>query len=121
MRSIADVGTTTRTRVASNHNGTGRLSTGRADDGSGSAGRQILNGIRAHGSDNCLCVLDVRECGSMPTRHQKYPESDHFVRGMSELRYEQRVPGFFSRPAQWNTIVQRRLVEQISDIGALHN
>ena len=83
----------------------------------GLAGNRILNGIRSHGSGNCLCLLDVRGCGGIATPQQNYPESDPFVHGMSDLQFQQRVPGFFSRKAQWNAGVQRRLVQQVKDMG----
>lgn len=89
----------------------------------GTAGRLILNAIRANGSDNCLCLLDVRECGGspppVPPQQQPdfYPESDPFVQGMTELQFQQRVPGFFCRRARWNAGVQRRLVDQILHMG----
>ena len=78
------------------------------------AGRLILNALEAHGAEHCLSILDVRECGKHalnPT--EPYPENDPFVQGMVGLQFQQRVPGFFCRPARWNSKVQNRLVEQI--------
>jgi len=79
----------------------------------GSAGRQILSGLRAHGGESCLSVLDVRHCGGQPGPQDAFPESDPFVQGMVALGFEQKVPGYFARPARWNSEVERRLVEQL--------
>jgi hypothetical protein len=76
----------------------------------GGAGRLILNAIRCN-ADHSLCVLDVRECGGQPNISNPYPESDPFVTGMKVLQFEQRVPGFFCRPARWSS-VHRQLVDQ---------
>jgi hypothetical protein len=76
------------------------------------SGRVILNAIGSH-ADHCLCILDVRECGGQPSPTEAYPDTDPFVEGMRHLQFEQRVPGFFSRPARWNAHVQRRLVGQL--------
>lgn len=83
------------------------------DAAGGSAGRLILNAIRSHLHQHCLCVLDVRECGGQPNATSPYPESDPFVPGMKKLQFEQQVPGFFSRPARWST-VQQNLLEQMN-------
>lgn len=43
-----------------------------------------------------------------------YPDNDPFVRGMAAaLEFEQKVPGFFVRPARWNPDVERNLVKLI--------
>jgi hypothetical protein len=76
----------------------------------GGAGRLILNALRSN-ADHSLCVLDVRECGGQPNISNPYPESDPFVTGMKVLQFEQRVPGFFCRPARWSS-VHRQLVDQ---------
>jgi hypothetical protein len=97
---------TTRGGGANNHNN---------HIAGGSAGRLIVNGIRRyHGAcDHCLCVLDVRECGGQPSVTEPYLDNDPFVTGMKNLQFEQRVPGFFSRPARWST-VQSHLVDQFN-------
>ena len=64
------------------------------------AGHWILNALRRrpHSSiDHSLCLLDVRGCGGQPGRDIPYSDEDPFVKGMSALRFEQKVPGFFSR------------------------
>jgi hypothetical protein len=60
-----------------------------------------------------LSILDVRFCGGQPNMDVGYPDSDPFVRGMNSLQFEQKTPGFFSRPARWNASVQARLLEQL--------
>lgn len=64
------------------------------------AGHWILNALRRPPhckTDHSLCLLDVRECGGQPATALPYPENDPFVKGMSALNFEQRVPGFFRR------------------------
>ena len=64
------------------------------------AGHWILNALRRPPhckTDHSLCLLDVRECGGQPATPLPYPENDPFVKGMSALNFEQRVPGFFRR------------------------
>ena len=73
----------------------------------GSAGRSILAALEA--KDHCLCTLDVRNCGVPET----YQQDEPFVQGMSALHFDQVVPFFFSRPARWNTNVQRRLLRSL--------
>jgi hypothetical protein len=89
----------------------GPLASRQRVDSARCSGQVILNAIGSH-ADHCLCVLDVRDCGGQPSP-EPYPDTDPFVEGMRHLQFEQRVPGFFSRPARWNTSVQRRLVGQI--------
>ena len=73
----------------------------------GAAGRSILEAIRSQGDDCCLSVLDAQRCcGSLD---EGYPSDEPFVRGMASLGFEQ-TAGFFSRPARWNSSIQRRLV-----------
>jgi hypothetical protein len=80
----------------------------------GQAGRQILNALRSHGCSCCLSVLDVRHCGGQSVLNNKgYPPNDPFVQGMANLEFEQKLPGFFARPARWNPEVKRRLIGQI--------
>jgi hypothetical protein len=66
------------------------------------AGHWILNALRPppHSlTQHALCVLDVRLCGGQKDAWTPYPEKDPFVAGMSRLNFEQKFPGFFSRPA----------------------
>lgn len=64
------------------------------------AGHWILNALRRrpHSKiDHSLRLLDVRGCGRQPGNNQPYPDEDSFVKGMSALQFEQKVPGFFSK------------------------
>jgi hypothetical protein len=64
------------------------------------AGHWVLNALRRrpHSDvDHSLCLLDVRGCGGQPGTNMAYHEKDPFVKGMSALRFQQKVPGFFSR------------------------
>ena len=65
----------------------------------GSAGRLIANAIRTH-PDHCLSILDVRECCGQRSASVPYKETDPFVVGLKAMGFEQRVPGFFSRPTR---------------------
>jgi hypothetical protein len=78
----------------------------------GSAGRLILNALRSPDNENCLSVLDLRNCGGQPDPNKGYLDNDPFVQGMASLQFEQRTPGYFARPARWNSEVERQLVEQ---------
>jgi hypothetical protein len=80
--------------------------------GDGSAGRMILYALRFPGSESCLSVLDLRHCGGQPDPNQGYSNNDPFVQGMNGLQFEQKAPGYFARPARWNSEVERHLVEQ---------
>jgi hypothetical protein len=77
---------------------------GRTNNRRDHAGHWILNALRPppHSvTQHSLCVLDVRLCGGQKDANVPYPESDPFVAGMSRLGFEQKVPGFFSRPATY--------------------
>lgn len=86
-------------------------------------GRLILNSLKSptrcySGSSppiqtSNLSILDIRCCGGQPSPDLDYPETDLFVRGMRHMNFEQRVPGFFSRPARWNATIQARLLRQL--------
>lgn len=78
----------------------------------GSAGRSILAAIQAN--DHCLCTLDVRNCGRTLVQ-ESFRQDDPFVQGMTDLLFDQTVPGFFTRPARWNTNVQRRLLRSLEE------
>ena len=60
-----------------------------------------------------ISMLDLRCCGGQPIIDVPYSEMDPFVRGMKTLQFEQKAPGFFTRPARWNDKVQTRLIEQL--------
>jgi hypothetical protein len=81
-------------------------------DGDGSAGRLILNALRSPSNESCLSVLDLRSCGGQPDPNKCYADNDPFVQGMASLQFEQKAPGYFARPARWNSEVERQLVEQ---------
>lgn len=80
--------------------------------GDGNAGRMILNALLSHGREGCVSVMDLRHCGGHPSASEGYPASEPFVRGMIGLGFEQKVPGYFERPARWNPKVERHLVDQ---------
>lgn len=80
---------------------------------SGQAGQQILDVIKSHGLSCSLSVLDVRQCGGRWPLSQNYPDDDAFVRGLTQLEFVQRFPGFFARPARWNGNIERRLVQRL--------
>jgi hypothetical protein len=64
------------------------------------AGHWVLNALRRRPHsriDHSLCLLDVRGCGGQPGTNLPYTKEDPFVKGMSALQFEQKVPGFFSR------------------------
>lgn len=85
----------------------------RAHNHGGYAGRQILAALRSHADRCCLSILDVRQCGGQPSMRDAYRETDPFVVGMAALSFEQKVPGFFGRPAQWNPEIKRNLINFI--------
>ncbi|KAG7373965.1 hypothetical protein IV203_013060 [Nitzschia inconspicua] len=77
-----------------------RQNTNERNDRRDHTGHWILNALRpiVHSNvDHTLCVLDVRHCGGQPCIERPYDEKDLFVVGMSKLKFEQTVPGFFSR------------------------
>ena len=86
-------------------------------------GQAILKYLKSPSGRSCLLssttlesnlsMLDLRCCGGQPNREVGYPEEDPFVRGMKSLQFEQKTPGFFSRPARWNANVHQRLLEQL--------
>lgn len=76
-------------------------------DGGGSAGRSFLVTLQA--VNHCLCILDVRNCGPRPPASH----DNVFSRGMASLQFDQKVPGFFSRAARWNTNVKKRLFDEL--------
>jgi hypothetical protein len=80
--------------------------------GDGSAGRLLLNALRSPGNECCLSVLDLRNCGGQGDLNKGYLDNDPFVQGMVILQFEQKTPGFFARPARWNSEVEHQLVEQ---------
>jgi hypothetical protein len=84
----------------------------------GTDGRIITNAIRSH-ADHCLSILDMRECvGVIQTSGTSvvgYSDKDPFVMRLRALGFEQRVSGFFYRPARWSS-VQRHLVEEMQSI-----
>lgn len=84
----------------------------------GSAGRDLLAAIQLRGEESCLNMLDVRNCGGQPLANQISVDDDVFVRGMANLHFEQKIQGFFVRPARWNSAVQRRLMNQFFTGGA---
>lgn len=86
---------------------------GPRDSETGSTGRIIVNALRSRTASCCLSALDVRDCGGQPRDGVAYDVDDPFVRSMIQLGYQQRVPGFFHRPACWNPQVERRLVDQL--------
>jgi hypothetical protein len=65
----------------------------------GSDGRLIVNAIRSH-PFHCLSILDLRECGGQSSTTIPYQDTDQIVVGLKAMDFEQRVPGFFSRPAR---------------------
>ena len=79
-----------------------------------SVAQLLLDAIKLHGHDNCLNILDVRGCKSEP-RRGAVPRGDDqvFIRGMAGVKFEQKIPGFFVRPARWNSDVQKRLAQQL--------
>jgi hypothetical protein len=86
----------------------------RNDEGGagGVAGIMILNALRSHCETSSLSALDVRGCGGQPSVSVAFPDNDPFVVGMSSMGFEQHVPGYFVRPACWNSQIERRLVDQ---------
>jgi hypothetical protein len=79
----------------------------------GYAGRQILAVLRLLHRQHRHCglsILDLRLCQGMPRLEQGYSDDDAFVKGMKALAFEQKVPGFFSRPVMWNHEVQKRIL-----------
>lgn len=79
----------------------------------GSTGRIIVNVLQSRGDLCCLSALDVRDCGGQPRDGAAYHGDDPFVRAMSTMDFQQRVPGFFNRPARWNPQIETRLVDQL--------
>lgn len=78
----------------------------------GSGGRLITNAIRSH-PDHCLAVLDVRECGG---QLDQFKELDPFVIGLKAMDFDQRLPGYFSRPAR----VQRQPMGKVNSTQSIH-
>lgn len=78
----------------------------------GSAGRGIVDAIQSHGIACSLSSLDVRDCGGQPPDGAPYKENDPFVTRMIDAGFQQRVAGYFGRPARWNAQIERRLVGQ---------
>ncbi|CAB9516057.1 F-box and leucine-rich repeat protein [Seminavis robusta] len=66
-------------------------------------GQSILRSLRS--SKSSLSMLDLRCCGGHPRIDTAYPENETFVKGMIRLGFQQKTPGFFARPAQWNAII----------------
>jgi hypothetical protein len=63
-----------------------------------------------------LSVIDLRDCGSNNrTSEVPYPETDPFVVGVKELGFAQKIQGYFSRAARWDTQIQGRLVKQVME------
>lgn len=62
------------------------------------AGHWILNSLRPRGVDHALCILDVRCCGGKSFDYRYNDTLDDFSTGMSALKFEQRVAGYFVRP-----------------------
>jgi len=86
-----------------------------AAERSADAGRLVLNALKSRGETCCLAVLDVRRCGGHefgPDFDEGYPAGDQFARGMASLGFEQSYPGYFSRPARWNSKIQQKLAGQ---------
>jgi hypothetical protein len=67
-------------------------------------GQSILRSLRSPTSS--LSMLDLRCCGGQRNINVGYLESENFVRGMIRLNFQQKTPGFFARPAQWNASIQ---------------
>lgn len=80
----------------------------------GVAGCTIVDVLRSHGVSCCLASLDVRGCGGQPRKGAEYEANDPFVMKMAEMGFRQRVPGYFDRPARWNTRSKRRLVDELA-------
>ena len=80
----------------------------------GSAGRAIVKALQSLGESSscCLSALDVRDCSGQPPGGL-YSAGDPFVVGLAELGFQQRVAGYFDRPARWDAQIERRLVEQL--------
>jgi len=71
-----------------------------SDNNGDHSGIWILNALRRrpHSKiDHSLSLLDVRGCGGQPGINLPYNAEDTFVKGMSSLNFEQKVPGFFSK------------------------
>ena len=79
------------------------------------AGEKILAALRFHGHGCCLSVLDVRQCWEQQLgQNFGRREKDPFVIGMAaDLKFEQKLAGYFVRPATWNPDIERRLVKQL--------
>lgn len=76
-------------------------------------GNVILNALRSHGDACCMSALDVRGCGGQPNNGvDEYRIDDPFVVGLTEMGFQQRVPGYFVRSARWNTQIEQRLIRQ---------
>jgi hypothetical protein len=81
-------------------------------------GQLILRSLRSPSSS--LSMLDLRCCGGQRNINVAYLESENVVRGMMRLNFQQKTPGFFARPAQWNASIQasvRSLILGKSDRG----
>lgn len=81
-------------------------------------GKKILDILQSssNSTSSCLSILDVRFCGSQNQTFLSnggYHINDPFVDGMLQFNFEQKVPGFFVRKAQWNYNVHNRFVQSI--------
>lgn len=85
----------------------------------GRAGQSILISLKrpvrryGPGHESSLTLLDLRSCGGHSNPAVGYPDNDAFVRGLGSMKFEQKAPGFFLRPAQWNSSVKERVVRQL--------
>ena len=79
----------------------------------GSTGRIIVGALKSLGGRCCLSALDVRDCGGQPRGGAEYSSDDPFVSGMTQIGFQQRAPGFFRRPARWNSQIERLLVDRL--------
>ena len=83
-----------------------------ATERSGIAGLDIVATLKRLETNSMLAILDVRGCGGRSNNDRFLLDTDEFVSGLLSLGFDQKVAGFFSRPARWSQSTQDRLVQE---------